>query len=106
MTYGQNAWANADLLSRFASLPHDQDPGFDLTILPIAELEPELGQGPKTMIDFENPHFTLGPRKLFADGAFQMQTAYLREDYYKAVDPDPPRGQIHREEWPMRQLQN
>ncbi|WP_096872024.1 amidohydrolase [Phaeobacter piscinae] len=92
VTYGQNAWANADLLSRFAGFPADADPGFDLTILPIAELEPNLSQGPKAMREFANPHFTMGPRKLFSDGAFQLQTAYLREDYYRPVTPEAPRG--------------
>ena len=93
VTYGQNAWANAKLLVRFASYPANQDPGFDLTILPIAELEPDLSQGPRAMRDFANPHFSLGPRKLFADGAFQLQTAYLRADYYQPIAPDAPCGQ-------------
>ena len=92
VTYGQNAWANAELLVRFASIPADQDPGFDLMILPIAKLEPDLSQGPDAMRDFANPHFTLGPRKLFADGAFQMQTAYLRNNYHCPAAPDAPRG--------------
>ncbi len=93
VTYGQNAWANADLLARFSSLPADQDPGFDLMILPIAELEPSLSQGSDAMDGFANPHFTLGPRKLFADGAFQLQTAYLRTDYHCPSVPNAPRGQ-------------
>jgi predicted amidohydrolase YtcJ len=92
VTYGQNAWANADLIRRFANYPSDQDPGFDLTILPIAELEPDLSQGPNALIDLANPHFTLGPRKLFADGAFQLQTAFLRADYHQPTRPDAARG--------------
>jgi len=92
VTYGQNAWANAELLARFAGFPADQDPGFDLTILPIAELEPDLSQGPNALNDFANPHFTLGPRKLFADGAFQLQTAFLRADYHQPTRPDVARG--------------
>ena len=95
VTYGQNAWANADMLERFASLPADQDPGFDLTILPIAELEPTLSQGPNAMGDFDNPHFTLGPRKLISDGAFQLQSAYLRADYYQPSALDAPRGVLY-----------
>ena len=92
VTYGQNAWASAETLSQFNSLPADQDPGFDLTILPVAELEPELSQGSNAMRDFDNPHFTLGPRKLFSDGAFQLQTAYLRCDYANPINPQVPRG--------------
>jgi hypothetical protein len=92
VTYAQNAWANQDILDHFASLPKDVDPGIDLMILPVGELEPELSQGPKAMTDFGNPHFTLGPRKLFSDGAFQLQTAYLREDYTKPISTDNPRG--------------
>ncbi|WP_299781128.1 amidohydrolase [uncultured Roseobacter sp.] len=92
VTYGQNAWANAELLCRFDGFPADKDPGFDLTILPIAELEPDLSQGPDAMADLENPHFTLGPRKLFSDGAFQLQTAFLREEYHRPIAPDTPRG--------------
>ncbi|MGB5838263.1 MAG: amidohydrolase [Albidovulum sp.] len=92
LTYGQNAWASAETLAQFASFPADQDPGFDLMILPVGELEPELSQGPNAMRDLDNPHFTLGPRKLFADGAFQLQTAYLRDDYAKPISPDAPRG--------------
>lgn len=92
VTYGQNAWASAETLAQFASLPADQDPGFDLTILPVGELEPELSQGPNAMRKFDNPHFTLGPRKLFSDGAFQLQTAYLRDDYAKPTSPLAPRG--------------
>lgn len=92
VTYGQNAWASAETLAQFANFPADQDPGFDLTILPVGELEPDLSQGPNAMSDFDNPHFTLGPRKLFSDGAFQLQTAFLRDDYARPSFPHAPRG--------------
>jgi predicted amidohydrolase YtcJ len=93
VTYGQNAWANADLLAQFASFPLDGDPGFDLMILPVAELEPKLSQEADRGVGaVYNPHFTLGPRKLFADGAFQLQTALLRDDYHKPVSAERPRG--------------
>ncbi|MGB3278995.1 MAG: amidohydrolase [Pseudorhodobacter sp.] len=92
VTYAQNAWANQDILDHFASLPADIDPGIDLMILPVGELEPGLSQGPNPMAGFDNPHFTLGPRKLFSDGAFQLQTAYLREDYANPISTDNPRG--------------
>lgn len=92
VTFAQNSWANQDILDHFADLPADVDPGIDLTILPMGELEPDLSQGPNAMAGFDNPHFTLGPRKLFSDGAFQLQTAYLREDYAKPISAEHPRG--------------
>lgn len=92
VTCAQNAWANQELLDHFNSLPGDADPGIDLTILPMGAMEPDLSQGPNAMIDFDNPHFRLGPRKLFSDGAFQLQTAYLREDYAQPISAASPRG--------------
>ncbi len=95
VTYAQNAWASQVMLDHFASLPADQDPGMDLELLPIAELEPVLSQD---WIDKNwpgNPHFTLGARKLFSDGAFQLQTAYLSAPYHKPLDPNHPCGMIY-----------
>ncbi len=95
VTYAQNAWASQVMLDHFASLRADQDPGIDLELLPIADLEPALSQG---WIDNNwpgNPHFTLGARKLFTDGAFQLQTAYLSAPYHKSLDPDHPCGMIY-----------
>ncbi|MEP4198045.1 MAG: amidohydrolase [Aliishimia sp.] len=95
VTYAQNAWANTEMLDHFASLEAGKDPGIDLVILPEGELEPQLSQGPKAMTDFDTPHFTLGPRKLFSDGAFQLQTAFLREDYACPISKQHPRGVPH-----------
>ncbi|EBA17857.1 hypothetical protein RSK20926_19002 [Roseobacter sp. SK209-2-6] len=92
VTYAQNAWATREMLEHFASLPADEDPGYDLMLLPIGELEPELTSGAKAIDWPHNPHFTLGPRKLFTDGAFQLQTAYLSAPYFKPIDPDYPCG--------------
>ncbi|MCP5072310.1 MAG: amidohydrolase [Rhodobacteraceae bacterium] len=92
VTYAQNAWANRSMLEHFASLPPDQDPGYDLMLLPVGELEPELTEGPNPLDWPGNPHFTLGPRKLFTDGAFQLQTAFLSEPYHRPVDPAHPCG--------------
>ncbi|MBI1495516.1 amidohydrolase [Halocynthiibacter styelae] len=92
VTYAQNAWATREMLEHFASMPADQDPGIDLMLLPIGEMEPELTQGDAPLEWPGNPHFTLGPRKLFTDGAFQLQTAFLSEDYHKPIDENAPRG--------------
>ncbi len=92
VTYAQNAWASREMLGHFASLPTDTDPGIDLEILPVGELEPQLSQGPDSLHWPGNPHFTLGARKLFTDGAFPMQTAFLREPYHKILDPQHPNG--------------
>lgn len=92
VTYAQNAWATREMLEHFASLPVDQDPGIDLMLLPIGEMEPDLTQGDTPLEWPGNPHFTLGPRKLFTDGAFQLQTAFLSEDYHQPIDANAPRG--------------
>lgn len=92
VTYAQNAWASLDLLAHFASLPQGDDPGIDLMLLPIAELEPELSQGTAPLDWPKTRYFSLGPRKLFTDGAFQMQTAFLSAPYHKPSDPQAPCG--------------
>ncbi|MFD1157327.1 amidohydrolase [Roseovarius aestuarii] len=92
VTFAQNAWASRDMLEHFASLPSGDDPGIDILLLPIGELEPDLSQGPNPLGWPETPYFTLGPRKLFTDGAFQLQTAYLTSPYHKPSNPDAPCG--------------
>jgi hypothetical protein len=92
VTYAQNAWATRKMLDHFNSLPADEDPGIDLVLLPIGELEPELTSGANALNWAGNPHFTLGPRKLFTDGAFQLQTAFLSQAYHQPVDPGHPCG--------------
>jgi len=92
VTFAQNAWASADMLENFASLAPGADPGIDILLLPIGELEPDLTSG-AVQIDWPNtPYFTLGPRKLFTDGAFQLQTAFLSAPYHKPSDPEAPCG--------------
>ncbi|AFO93456.1 amidohydrolase (plasmid) [Phaeobacter inhibens] len=88
VTYAQNSWAGRDMLEHFASMPADKDPGFDVMLLPIGELEPELTDGPDALQWPGNPHFTLGPRKLFSDGSIPSQTAYLTAPYHKPIDPE------------------
>ncbi|SLN65962.1 N-substituted formamide deformylase precursor [Roseovarius albus] len=92
VTFAQNAWASRQMLDHFASLPEGEDPGMDLVVLPQGELEPELTQGPDVIEWSRTPYITLGPRKLFTDGAFQLQTAYLSEPYHRPSDPDAPCG--------------
>lgn len=92
VTFAQNAWASTDLLNHFASFPPDEDPGIDVMLLPVGELEPELTRGPNPMAWPETPYFTLGPRKLFTDGAFQLQTAFLTAPYHKPSNTDAPCG--------------
>lgn len=87
VTFAQNAWASKRLLEHFAALPEGHDPGIDLVLLPEAALEPGLTQG-KIDLDWpDTPYFTLGPRKLFTDGAFQLQTAYLTSPYHRPLSP-------------------
>jgi len=96
VTSAQNAWASRAMLEHFASLdPGDDpghDPGIDMLILPIGELEPDLSQGPDALQWPETPYFNIGPHKLFADGAFQLQTAFLSAPYHKPLNPDAPCG--------------
>ncbi|WP_108859856.1 amidohydrolase [Ruegeria sp. Alg231-54] len=95
VTYAQNAWTSQTMLDHFASLPADQDPGIDIELLPVGSLEPELSTQWIGTNWPSNPHFTLGPRKLFTDGAFQLQTAYLTAPYFKPADPEHPRGMTY-----------
>ena len=92
VTFAQNAWASSDMLAHFASLPSGVDPGIDVMVLPIGELEPELSRGPNPLDWPDTPYFSLGPRKLFTDGAFQLQTAFLSTPYHKPSNADAPCG--------------
>jgi predicted amidohydrolase YtcJ len=56
-------------------------------LLPDAVLEPDLSANLPTGLK----RLFLGPRKLFADGAFQVQTAHLSKPYFKPIDGDPQR---------------
>lgn len=95
LTYAQNAWASREMIANFASLAKGRDPGFDIEILPVGELEPELSHGPEPLDWQGNDYFSLGARKLFTDGAFQLQTAFLSEPYFKPNNPDAPCGMAY-----------
>ena len=92
VTFAQNAWATRSMLDHFNTLPVDRDPGIDLMLLPVAELEPGLSCGPDALEWRGAPWFTLGPRKLFTDGAFQLQTAWLSAPYHRPANRATPCG--------------
>ncbi len=92
VTFAQNAWATRTMLDHFNSLEAGTDPGIDLMLLPSGEQEPALSQGPGAIAWRAGKYFTLGPRKLFTDGAFQLQTAWLSAPYYRPSDPAAPCG--------------
>ena len=92
ITMAQNAWVSRSFLKYFAALPDDQDPGIDVVLLPVGEEEPEMTVGDTAIPWPGNPHFSLGPRKLFTDGAFQLQTAYLSTPYFEVLNKDTPCG--------------
>jgi len=92
VTMAQNSWVTMALLEHFASLPQGHDPGIDLVLLPQGELEPGLSTGPDAFDWPDTPYFDFGPRKLFADGAFQLQTAWLSQPYHRPANPETPSG--------------
>ena len=85
VTFAQNAWASLELLELFGREAERPDPGMDVLVLPIGELEPDLVDDKLALRWPDNRHIRVGPRKLFADGAFQMQTALLSEPYYRSA---------------------
>lgn len=95
VTYAQNAWSTRAMLEHFNSLADDEDPGIDVLLLPIGELEPDLSNGPDAMQWRQRRYFSLGPRKLFTDGAFQLQTAFLSEPYHRPANTDAPCGMTY-----------
>lgn len=95
VTFAQNAWATREMLEHFNSLAEGEDPGIDVLLLPIGELEPDLSKGSDALKWRETRYVSLGPRKLFTDGAFQLQTAFLSEPYYRPSDPEAPFGMTY-----------
>jgi len=89
VTLAQNAWASAENLRDFSAIAAAGDAEIDVVVLPAAEVEPALSQGALNLEWPENDRIRLGPRKLFADGAFQIQTAYLTQPYHRPLDGDP-----------------
>ena len=97
VTLAQNAWTSRKLLEHFASLSEDKDPGIDVVLFPVGEEEPGMTVGRDSVPWPGNPYFTIGPRKLFTDGAFQLQTAWLSEPYLSPVNPDRPCGMAYKD---------
>ncbi len=90
VTFAQNAWTALPLLEMFAEVAAKGDPGIDLLLLPISEIEPEFSQAGLGAKWSDQKHINLGPRKLLTDGSFLMRTAYLTEPYYTGADGEEP----------------
>lgn len=91
VTLAQNSWAAEPLLELFEEAAQKGDPGIDLIVLPVSEIEPELSNSGLAANWPDNPHIALGPRKLLTDGSFLMRTAYLSEPYFtgaNCAEPD------------------
>jgi predicted amidohydrolase YtcJ len=87
VTLAQNSWTERRLLDRFIALERAGGLPIDVVVLPEAALEPALSADLPTGLK----RLILGPRKLFADGAFQIQTAFLSKPYHRPIDGDPTR---------------
>ncbi|NDW47273.1 amidohydrolase [Ruegeria sp. PrR005] len=81
VTLAQNAWTALPLLELFAGVAAGGDPGIDLILLPVAEIEPAFSREGLGAQWPGNGAIALGPRKLLADGSFLMRTALLTEPY-------------------------
>jgi predicted amidohydrolase YtcJ len=87
VTFTQNSWTEQRMLDRFVAVDAKREMPLDVVLLPAAEMEPQLSANPPQNLN----RLILGPRKLFTDGAFQVQTAHLSCPYYKPIDGDPER---------------
>lgn len=87
VTLAQNAWATETLLGYFARLAQEDIPEIDVMVLPAGFLEPRLSAGELDLpIPSGNGPIVFGPRKLFGDGSFHMQTACLTVPYYRPLN--------------------
>ena len=85
VTMAQNSWVEPRMLDRFIACDRAGQVPVDVVLLPQAEMEPGLSANPPTGLK----RLILGPRKLFADGAFQVQTAHLSQPYFKPINGNP-----------------
>ncbi|MCE8525479.1 amidohydrolase [Ruegeria pomeroyi] len=85
VTLAQNSWAAAPLLHLFRGMAERGDPGIDLILLPVAEIEPEFSRTGSGSNWPQGP-IALGPRKLLTDGSFLMHTAFLTMPYLDTGD--------------------
>jgi len=91
VTLAQNAWTALPLLEMFADVVTKGDPGIDIILLPVSEIEPDFSNIGLGMNWPDETYISLGPRKLLTDGSFLMRTAYLTEPYHtgaEGVKPD------------------
>jgi len=90
VTLAQNAWATKTLLGYFGQIANESQPPIDTMVLPAGFLEPKLTAGE---LDIPLPEpgsgIFLGPRKVFVDGSFHLQTACLTQPYFKPLNGDP-----------------
>ncbi|MFV1876393.1 amidohydrolase [Nioella sp.] len=86
VTLAQNSWTAQPLLDLFQGIAVQGDPGIDLILLPVAEIEPAFSQT-GTGRDWPKGAIALGPRKLLTDGSFLMRTAFLTAPYLGSDDP-------------------
>lgn len=90
VTMAQNAWATQSLLGYFGRIAQEDDPEIDVMVLPAGFLEPRVSNGELGIpLPPTSSRIILGPRKLFGDGSFHLQTACLTEPYYKPLNGDP-----------------
>ncbi|MFY9237836.1 MAG: amidohydrolase [Roseovarius sp.] len=86
----QNAWATEELLGYFLRLDAEGAAGMDCVVLPAGHLEPGLSAGQMDLpIPRVDGRITLGPRKLFGDGSYHIQTACITKPYFKPLNGDP-----------------
>ena len=90
VTLAQNAWATKTLLGYFGQIANESQPPIDTMVLPAGFLEPKLTAG-ELDIPLPEPDsgIFLGPRKVFVDGSFHLQTACLTQPYFKPLNGDP-----------------
>lgn len=81
VTLAQNSWTALTLLELFADVARQGDPGIDLVLLPVAEIEPDFSTS-DLCHNWPGANISLGPRKLLTDGSFLMRTAWLTEPYH------------------------
>ena len=85
----QNAWATRALLGHFVRLASEAPPPLDLMVLPAGFLEPRLSGGELGLVLPTRDRVRIGPRKLFGDGSFHLQTACLTRPYHRPLNGQP-----------------
>ncbi len=89
VTMAQNAWATKTFLNHFCRYAAEENNSIDVMVLPAGFLEPKLSAGEHGIhLPNEGP-IMFGPRKLFGDGSFHLQTSCMTEPYYKPLNGDP-----------------